>query len=166
VSKLTGDFKARIWDGSKKEKGVKASINFSVEKPHCDRCTNLNKRVVIAFTKTGSYSERSVSLCLDCIANLIQEVNKALDEFKLVRLVLTGQPISEALEEITSSKEEQSELQISLTRLVDNLYSATGEYDIRREQKGQKLTEAFEDFKVEEVEQNEEEDQEGQEDQY
>jgi len=148
--KLIGDFKALIWERVESEKGLEASINFKVERPQCDRCKNENKRVVVSFEKKDEYSRtKALKLCVDCFTDLIQQINKALDEFRLVRLVLAGVSVGEALGEITKNVADKSELQASLDKLVASLYHETGEIEQWKKKQAQAVEETFKDLMLE-----------------
>lgn len=126
--KLKGEFTATLWDGETGEKGVNknlsATMAFDIKKPRCDRCTNPNKRVTVQFDrKNGS----KFKLCLDCVTDLVTSINQALKEFQLVRLIMTGVPASEAVEQVSNETIGKEDLSTLLNSMIDSMYDATGE---------------------------------------
>lgn len=154
MRKLRGQYKADIWeyDVKDEEKGVKgraaASIAFDTFKPQCDRCTNPNKRVVIQLS--GPQGGKKFKMCMDCLIDLVKGVNVAMQEFKLVRLVLTGMPIGDAIEEVLGGDETNAagaaELQAALDHMVDMMYAITGDTEIKKNRRAQEVDAAFDNI--------------------
>lgn len=107
MTKLKADFLAEIWNGEIDAKNgvthsVAAEIKFGTQKPRCSRCANRQQRVVVTFQQRTTETLR---LCMTCIGDLIQGINNALQQFKLVHTVLTGKSVGEAIEEIKKGGE-------------------------------------------------------------
>lgn len=155
MRKLRGYHKAEIWEGIKdEEKGVKgavtASVAFDTVRPHCDRCTNPNRRVVVQFG--GSQGSKKFKMCVDCLADLVEGVNTAMMEFSLVRLVLTGMPIGDAIEEVLGGRETRAngaaDLQAALDHMVDMMYAATGDTEVKKERRAREVDATFDDIEL------------------
>lgn len=107
MTRLKADFLAEIWGGEVDSKNgithsVTAEIKFGTQKPRCSRCANRQQRVVVTFQQR---TNETLRLCMTCIGDLIQGINNALQQFKLVHTVLTGKSVGEAIEEIRKGGE-------------------------------------------------------------
>ena len=156
IRKLNASHKAEIWNNEKDdEAGIKgnvtASISFHTTKPQCARCTNKNRRVVILVEGAGG--SRGMRLCMDCLADLVEGVNTAMQEYKLVRLVLTGMPIGDAIEEVlegdTSEADGAARLQASLDYMIDMMWATTGETEVKKQRKAKEVEASFDNLEEE-----------------
>ncbi len=94
-----------IWDG-KSGKGLKAKLKFSRNRPRCHNCSNKAKRMCVEITKYFNYSgQKTISLCTECLQKLVDGVNQAVTQHRVLRTVLTGMGAGDAVGCI--SKEEQ-----------------------------------------------------------
>lgn len=157
MRKLRGHHKAEIWEPIKnEEKGIKgtvtASVTFDTTKPHCDRCTNPNKRVVVQLGVSQVQGGKKFKMCMDCLADLVDGVNMAMMEFSLVRLVLTGVPIGDAIEEVLDGKEANAtgaaDLQAALDHMIDMMYAATGDTEVKKEKRAKEVDSTFDDIEL------------------
>jgi transposase-like protein len=155
MRKLRGCHIAEIWEPVEdKERGIKGSItatmSFDITKPQCDRCTNPNKRVTIQIS--GRQGGKKIKICMDCLTNLVEGVNIAMQEFKLVRLVLTGLPINDAIEEVLNGDEASTsgvgDLQAALDYMTDMMYTATGDTEAKKQRRVREVESTFKDIEV------------------
>lgn len=151
MSKLKGDFKSIIWDGIGQKgvlkEGTKAVIAFDTDKPQCDRCYNPNRRVVVKITTHDDnerYETQNTKLCLDCLSDLIKSVNEAIAQLRLVRLVIAGTPVGDALQQVSTSVS-ADELQNALNDITDQLHHMLME---QLEYKAKRVKNAFQDIDI------------------
>lgn len=158
MKKIQASYKVEIWDGTedkeKRSKGlVKASVSFDTVKPQCSRCLNPNRRVVVVISSPKGYSKIGdrLRLCMDCLTDLVEGVNIAMQEYKLIRLVLTGEPVGNAIQKVLGGEEtsvgETASLQEALDHLVGTVYAATGDtaIEVLQERRSKDVTAAFDD---------------------
>lgn len=155
MRKLNGHHKAILWDDVKNEESgikgsVQASVSFDVVRPQCSRCTNKNRRVVVLIEHKKGSAASNLRLCTDCLRDLVEGINESLKQFCLVRLVLSGMPIDDAIEEVLQGNitdaEGASSLQASLDYMVDMMYAATGQTEAKKQKKAEDVEKAFDNI--------------------
>jgi len=94
-----------IWDG--KLGKLKAKLKFSRSKPRCHNCKNPNKRMCVEVSKRkgGSYygaGLKTMSLCTECLQKLVEGVNEAVKQHRVLRTILSGMGAGDIVNNVSS----------------------------------------------------------------
>lgn len=120
--KVKAHVEGAIWTkGKGSQNKISATLKFNARKPKCSNCNNPNKRMCVAFAVKGGYGYYDkvvLSLCTDCLHELVGGVNDMVKQYRMLRTIINGTGAGSAIPSVETDGIVGDELDKDIDRVL------------------------------------------------